>query len=538
MTFGQLLEHTRFRTIFIASLVFSIIFFVVNIFVIGGDDFYTRVNAIVPSVLALLAVLPVFMIWQNTTPDTTTRRVWGFLLAGMAVWLVGDLIWAYYTLAQNIDVPYPSWADLFWVCGYFLLIAGLYTQFKAYHARPSAQVWRNIAIFGLGLTALTSYFVLLPIVQAFDTTRLLESLLNIGYPLLDLLLLPLCFLILNTLGDGKLVIAWRMITIGFMLRAVSDLMFSYLTWQNIYLPNDNINFISAFYDFIYAMSYLLAGLGFAGYLFLIRDVPAPVVAMVEPEQPNLVQNLILVSTDADNHIISFSDNLLALLGRKDRENIKGASLYEVLGMKSETTQAMEDELRQHGVVDALHFPVANPDGRDVDVRLSALAVYYEGKSFKGANIVLGTLQSLGVQDNLSVESQGVIRSILLRTGNPQKEIRAALSIYFNAQLRMLDDLVHQFGGKTVAQTMRMVINETAMQSGWLVRKDGGDFVILDQADTGVLAASMSALLAAARAYGVDMVGAQMVAAEIGRINENMNPGVMKAVDQHGLRLSA
>jgi hypothetical protein len=83
-----------------------------------------------------------------------------------------------------------------------------------------------------------------------------------------------------------------------------------------------------------------------------------------------------------------------------------------------------------------------------------------------------------------------------------------------------------------------VINETAVQSGWLVRKEGGDFAILDQADTTVLAAAMAALLAAARAYGVEMVGAQMVNTEIGRVNEHMNPAIMKAVDEHGLRLVA
>ena len=539
MTFRQFLDQPRIKTMLFASLAFAVIFFILNVFVIGGIEVYKVINAAVPSILALSAVFLVFMTWRDASPETSARTVWAFLLAGMAAWACGDVAWTYFALLLHVEVPYPSGGDALWVVGYFLLYVGLYTQFRAYHTQPGRGVWVNIGILALVLLGLSGFFVVTPLVQVFSVDRLFEGVLNVSYILLDLVLISLCFLIMGTLSEGKLAFGWRLIAVGFLVRVASDLLFSYITWQGLYMPGDKINLISGVYDFIYASSYLVVGFGFFAFRFLMKDTPQsdPQELVVVEEQPGTPHNLILVSTDGANKVISFSDNLLALIGRRDGQNIKGASLYEVLGMTDEVVQALEADLHGQGIVDALLFPVPTAV-RKIDVRLSALAVYYEGKSFKGANIVLATLSPLGVADNLSAESQGVIRSILLRTGNPQKEVRAALSIYFNAQLRMLDDLVRQYGGRTVAQTMRMVINETAMQSGWLVRKDGGDFVILDQADPARLADAMSALLAAARAYGVEMVGAQMVAAEVNRVNDHMNPGVMKAVDDHGLRLAA
>jgi hypothetical protein len=536
MTLHQFLEHPRFRPVFIAFAVFSASFFALNIFVIGGNDFYQLVNSLVPAVLAGLVSFQVYTIWEHSAQDTAARRVWTYLLAGIAVWAIGDVIWAFYTLVLHVDVPYPSWADALWVSGYFFLFIGLYAQFRAYHVQPTRRLWQNIVIFALALVVLTTYFVLLPIVQSFDPARLLESLLNVFYPILDLILLPLCFLILGTLGEGKLAVSWKMITLGFMIRAISDLVFSYITWQEIYMPGGTVNLVSAVYDFIYCMSYLTAGLGFVAYRLLTMEAPLPPVEVAaKPEQPEAPKNIILISTDSAHRVISFSDNLLALL-KKDDSEIKNASLYELLSLDENVIQVLESELFQHGVVDALLFPVKNSEGKTTEVRLSALAVYYQGKSFRGANIVLGTLSPLGVTDNLSAESQGMVRSILLRTGNPERETRAALSAYFNTQLGMLDDLVRQYGGKTVAQTMRMVINEAALKNGWDVRKDDGDFVILNQGDTNVLAASMIALLADARAYAVEMVGVELVNAEISRVNERTNPGVMNAINAHGLRL--
>jgi hypothetical protein len=323
-----------------------------------------------------------------------------------------------------------------------------------------------------------------------------------------------------------------------MLRAFSDLIFSYITWYGIYMPDGNINLISSLYDFVYVMSYLVAALGFVAYGLLTAEAPGVDAITADSGSETAAGNFILISTDRAGRIISFSDNFLALLKRTDGQNIKGAPLYELLGLDENSVKKFEAELLQQGVVDAMPARVITAAGAGMDVRLSALAVYYEGDSFRGANIIINTLAPLGVDDNLSAESQGMVKAILARTGNPQREARAALITYFNAQMRMLDDLVHQYSGKTIAQTMRMAINDAASKNGWQVRKEGADFVILDQTDIAALAGVMSVLLSAARVYAIDMVGMQLVVVEVNNINTFMNPAVMNTVDNYGLRLDA
>jgi len=111
-----------------------------------------------------------------------------------------------------------------------------------------------------------------------------------------------------------------------------------------------------------------------------------------------------------------------------------------------------------------------------------------------------------------------------------------LSLYFNTQMRMLDNLVHQYGGKTISRTMRMVINTTAAKSGWEVRKDGLDFVFPDQPDLVTLSSCMSTVLAAAKSYAVDMVGLQLVNSQVQSINAQTHPDVLRAVESYKMRL--
>jgi hypothetical protein len=535
MTFTQLLQNPRFRPVFLVFMVFTVFFFVVNVLVIGGRASYELINDVVPAVLAGLVAFQIYRIWSASADQPNARRVWPYLLAGLVVWTLGDVIWAYYEIVLHIAAPYPSWADALWVVGYFLLFIGLYSQLRIYNIRPTRQIWENIALVELVFIVLSGYFVVIPMLQSFDATKLPESILNVLYPLLDLILFPLAFLILTTLEEGRLAVSWRLITLGFMIRAISDLIFSYITWQDIYLAGGGINLVTSLYDFVYAMSYPVLGLGFVAYRILIAQV-TPVLD--DPERtPQAPWNHIFVSTDRSNRIISYSPNFLVLLGRtEDMPGIKGGLLYALLGLEEDSLKTFVTELAQRGFVEAMLVKVSNASGGDAQARLSALAIYDAHKMFSGVNMVIATPVPLGFDGQLSTESQGVIRDILSKTGNLQRETREALNYYFNAQMRMLDNLVHQYGGRTISRSMRMVINETALKSGWQIRKEGLDFVFPDQMDLLALVGCMSGLLTAARAYAVDMVGLQLVNVQVGSINAQIHPDVMRTVEGYSLRL--
>jgi len=58
--------------------------------------------------------------------------------------------------------------------------------------------------------------------------------LDVAYPVMDLALFTLSFLGFLIFFEGKLGDAWLLISLGLVLTAVADLLFSYTTLQGIY----------------------------------------------------------------------------------------------------------------------------------------------------------------------------------------------------------------------------------------------------------------------------------------------------------------
>src|SRR5687768_2128365 len=49
--------------------------------------------------------------------------IWYWFAAGQATWVTGDVIWSFYVYALHQE-PYPSVADVFYLCAYPLFLAG------------------------------------------------------------------------------------------------------------------------------------------------------------------------------------------------------------------------------------------------------------------------------------------------------------------------------------------------------------------------------------------------------------------------------
>jgi len=48
------------------------------------------------------------------------------------MWFLGEAIWAGYTLILNVEIPYPSVADVFWLGGYVPFFVALYLYVKTF----------------------------------------------------------------------------------------------------------------------------------------------------------------------------------------------------------------------------------------------------------------------------------------------------------------------------------------------------------------------------------------------------------------------
>jgi hypothetical protein len=67
------------------------------------------------------AVVTVFVFFTNTLMKYAKKlQVEGFLpfFIGTLLWLAAEFTFAYYREGLGVEVPYPSYADLFWLLGY------------------------------------------------------------------------------------------------------------------------------------------------------------------------------------------------------------------------------------------------------------------------------------------------------------------------------------------------------------------------------------------------------------------------------------
>jgi len=159
------------------------------------------------------------------------RPAWFLLSLGLLSTFVGQLSLAPSQLVRN-ETPFPSVADIYYLLSYPLLIAALIVLLKAYREAgfPIGSVAERAGILaGAGaIAAVAAVLVLRPV--AATGGPLLERILTVAYPILDLvLLLPLALLLrvaLRLRGShaGEV---WLLLLGGFVCLAAGDICFAY-----------------------------------------------------------------------------------------------------------------------------------------------------------------------------------------------------------------------------------------------------------------------------------------------------------------------
>lgn len=214
-------------------------------------------------ILALVIVVLSFLLGRESGWGEVLGRVWFYLMAGIALWAIGEIIWAYYETLLNRDTPYPSVADIAWVLGYIPLVMAMIIRLRSLHTLPEQQqTLISSGIFAvLALVALI--FVVGPILFAEDYDSRFEQFIDILYPLGDLALAYTAMLCMAALAGGLLSRTWLLIASGFLLLTISDLLFAYATWNDLYTieTGDAPSLLRAFIDLTYVLGYLLIGYG-------------------------------------------------------------------------------------------------------------------------------------------------------------------------------------------------------------------------------------------------------------------------------------
>ena len=210
------------------------------------------VAALVKLVYLLAGALWAFACRDKLEDGNPARPAWALLSIGLGATFVGQLSYAPYQLFAR-EAPFPSVGDLYFVLAYPFLIAAFVVFLRAYRESgfPTGSLRERLAIVcGVGLlAAVVAVPILKPVVGA--QGPLLERILTVIYPVLDLVLLVPLALLLRValrLRGSHVGSVWALILGGLIFMCVGDVSFAYfsaLGWTHID-PFVHLTFILAY----------------------------------------------------------------------------------------------------------------------------------------------------------------------------------------------------------------------------------------------------------------------------------------------------
>lgn len=121
-------------------------------------------NALAPVIAGAAVVASGFSLqkYWNKSKDRFSM-IWLCFTIGLFLWFIGESVWMGYTLVWNVGVPYPSIADVFWLCGYLPFFAALYLYVKVFSLALSRKMLIATMFVAVALSLTVSLVLITPV---------------------------------------------------------------------------------------------------------------------------------------------------------------------------------------------------------------------------------------------------------------------------------------------------------------------------------------------------------------------------------------
>jgi len=187
-----------------------------------------------------------------------------YLSFGLLTWGVGTLIFAYYNIFLDVEVPYPSLADASYILSWFLWAISMINLSKATGVKFGLRkILGRMMLFIIPIIiSIFSYYVLIVVARGGALISDIEggwvkTFFDLAYPIGDIVILTIALLVyglsFNYLGGF---FKWPIIIIlaGFVFNYIGDFSFVYsVTKETFYVGN--------WVDLVYTLAFFMLGLG-------------------------------------------------------------------------------------------------------------------------------------------------------------------------------------------------------------------------------------------------------------------------------------
>lgn len=415
---------------------------------LGEPNPLETLTNLLTSFYALLATWMAIAGWTLLAPNEPGRREWTLLSIGIGLWTMAELLWAFLSYMLE-ETPYPSAADAFWVPGYVIILIAAYLRYRAIRIEWNPRIGWPLAAGFVLLFVVVFVLLILPVLLV-QAESLLALLLNLFYPIADLLLLYAALLLTVSFAGGWFSTPWRALSAGLAMLSLSDILFTYADAGGLYTPDGKLTVLTTVVDVGNLAAYILLAYGMLLNQRLLSDRASAEPTLTQPSTTPAANQDVMIFLDNTDRVVFASYNILELLP-EGKNSAAGLPLVDVLRLSQADGQAITNELHapRRGRIEK-YIVQYREDGTEVHGWLRGQANFNDLREYTGADL------TCAVQTRKASGWVSAARTLVFAS----QEEKLALE-YFSRRVHCLYEGISRMGGAAVSHAFETVFQEAA-----------------------------------------------------------------------------
>ena len=353
------------------------------LFYIGAyfhPDFFSLLNGLPGVIILSCSVIVVTKLLFYTKLERSEIHKFRSLILGIVFFLIGETLYFYQQYFLQIDIPYPSVADVPYllanlIFSYFL-ISCVFSLLNRKSVNPLPIILVSpVAIFPIYLILSSAYDL------AINESTELEFIVNALYYIFDgLMLITALIIILNLKKYDPFIFHWIFITVGLILLVIGDVGYTYFS----IISESLIEEYEWLWSIIYAIGYLFLGIGIYWFdrIKNILEVKKINVFLEKDEMDRLKNSskneLIADSgTEFSDHIIGYENFVDKLEDYLERSKEIKILFYDKYWLSDEEVSLILEKIQQRAVVTEIQANILLPSS---EIIFKSLVSYNENRN--------------------------------------------------------------------------------------------------------------------------------------------------------------
>ncbi len=229
----QLRDRPAVKTVVLGLLALSLISAALLAFGVLSEDVAYHFAQLIYVVVPLGSGFVI--LGATRTLDGTNKFAWLSIGGGVLAWGLGEAIWVYYEYILKIEVPYPGWADVFYLLGYPLIFVGI---LLLPHLKPGRLEQLRLSLDAIaGSIALAAAMwgaYLSDQIYLDPSAGFFEQFTNIMYPLGDVVLLIAVMILAVRRSSLRFDARLLALSIGMLATAIADVVYIFQVEADTY----------------------------------------------------------------------------------------------------------------------------------------------------------------------------------------------------------------------------------------------------------------------------------------------------------------